>query len=257
MCLIVMLLCTIGIATSAQDDAETNEVWVTTQDYANLRLSHGENWEILTRLDYGITLQASGRSYDGRWIQVMYEGDIDHPDATINGVTYGWVAYWLLVWTGDIFELPVDGVKTVRIARPSRARLTARYYFSSAGLLLLQLQRVVERNEVSWQTISQRWYDLEGGFQTTCNEIPPLTIIPAGYFAEVDVQKALEYAPVIVTLERVIDNMNNATAIFAEVCNREENQRFATHEDVRLAITYVENANRERTIVELFLKSLR
>jgi len=56
----------------------------------------------------------------GTWIQIAYEGALDEgasTDNTIDGITYGWVNYRLLIWTGNILELPVDGVETVRIAR--------------------------------------------------------------------------------------------------------------------------------------------
>jgi hypothetical protein len=60
---------------------------------------------------------------------VAYQGELlpdTPPEVTIDGVTYGWIADWLLVWTGDILQLPVDGVPTVRSARRSGPLLKIR-----------------------------------------------------------------------------------------------------------------------------------
>jgi hypothetical protein len=51
---------------------------------------------------------------------VAYEGARQsdaYPEATIDGVTYGWIASELLIWTGSVLELTVDGVHTVNFAR--------------------------------------------------------------------------------------------------------------------------------------------
>ncbi len=100
--------------------AQQNPVYVTVQDNAALRAGPGTRWDQLATLPYGTTYQATGRTVDGDWIQIAYAGDLlpdARPEFTIDGVTYGWVASWLLVWTGNILELPVDGVVAVPIAR--------------------------------------------------------------------------------------------------------------------------------------------
>jgi hypothetical protein len=102
----------------AQDDLRT--VYVTTQDNASLRAGPGTNWERLAVVPYGTTLRATGRTLAVNWIQVAYEGQRQseaYPEATIDGVTYGWIASELLIWTGSVLELTVDGVHTVDFAR--------------------------------------------------------------------------------------------------------------------------------------------
>jgi hypothetical protein len=97
-----------------------SEVYVTTQDYAALRAGPGQHWERLAVLPYGAIYRATGRTFDGQWLQIAYEGDLEpgaRTDFTIDNVTYGWIAYWLLTWTGNVLELPIDGVTTVAIAR--------------------------------------------------------------------------------------------------------------------------------------------
>ncbi len=99
---------------------EQPAVYVTVQDNAALRAGPGTRWAQLASLPYGTTYRAVGRTGDGDWIQVAYEGELEagaRAEFTVNGVTYGWVASWLLVWTGNILELPVDGVVAVPIAR--------------------------------------------------------------------------------------------------------------------------------------------
>lgn len=119
--LCVLLLLVTATVTAQEDIPDSQEnVYVTVQDFAVLRAGPGPLFERLTVLSPGLTLRATGRTYDGEWIQVAYEGALDDEatdEATIDGVTYGWVAYWLLIWTGDILELPVDGVETISYAR--------------------------------------------------------------------------------------------------------------------------------------------
>jgi len=112
---LILLLC--ATVTDAQ---VTPEVWVTTQDYAVLRAGPGTTWDRLTVLPFGATYRATGRNTFGTWIQVAYEGALDpgaRTDVTIDGITYGWVSYRLLIWTGNILELPIDGIETARTAR--------------------------------------------------------------------------------------------------------------------------------------------
>lgn len=326
---ILMLLLTLGLSgfiIHAQGRTDLSNVYVTTQDYANLRLGPGKNWDVLAKLDYGVTLKATGRSVDSRWIQVMYEGDVDNDSATIDGVTYGWITYWVLVWTGDILELPIDGVETIRSARQSGPLITigpeTRYYVdgihpstrvtdtvdseqtvevtgrigsASAGYfwiqfehnnqfywtatwetgvptgyrgvadgsavfpygrLLTQIQQTVNANTRNWNTISRRWRDLDGGFQTTCNNIPPLTTVRSDFFKPGDLELETEFASAVVALDSLIENMNAATTLFTEVCNRAGGGRFATAEDVDEAINYLDEADRQWNIVQLFLTPL-
>jgi hypothetical protein len=101
--------------------AQDNGVYVTVQDNAALRAGPGVRWDRLAVLPYGTTYRATGRTVDGDWIQVAYDGPLDsgaRTEFSRDGVTYGWVAYWLLVWSGDVLKLPIDGVQTgVPLAR--------------------------------------------------------------------------------------------------------------------------------------------
>jgi Bacterial SH3 domain len=73
-------------------------VYVTTQDFSSLRAGPGRAFERLTVVPATTTLPAYGRTADTQWIQVEYEGQL------------GWIASILLVWTGDVIALPVDGI---------------------------------------------------------------------------------------------------------------------------------------------------
>lgn len=86
-----------AIAAEAPVQVNTG-VWVTTQDFVSLRTGPGRGFSRLTVVDPAVTLPAVGRSPDGRWIQVDYNGQ------------RGWIYYTLLVWSGDIVQLPIDGV---------------------------------------------------------------------------------------------------------------------------------------------------
>lgn len=117
-----LLLLLVFVILTVSTQAQNAGVYVTTQDFTVLRAGPGERWERLTVLPPGTTLRATGRTVDTRWFQVAYEGTLEETAsdrATIDGVTYGWVAFWLLKWSGDILELPLGGVETIRTARRS------------------------------------------------------------------------------------------------------------------------------------------
>lgn len=127
--LIFLLLALIVSFAAAQDaPPESPAVYVTVQDNTALRAGPGRHWDKLAVLPYGTTYRATGRTIDGDWLQVAYEGDLLNPRQarrfTVDGVAYGWVAYWLLAWSGDILQLPIDGVKTVATAREAGPTIT-------------------------------------------------------------------------------------------------------------------------------------
>lgn len=82
-----------------------SEVWVTTQYDSALRTGPGRAFDQIAVVPPAATLRAIGRSADTNWVQVEYEGQ------------HGWIASWLLIWTGDIISLPVDGVDPLPFIR--------------------------------------------------------------------------------------------------------------------------------------------
>ncbi|QPC84587.1 SH3 domain-containing protein [Phototrophicus methaneseepsis] len=103
---IMLMLCLLVTHTTAQETGEGAQnadnpyaVWVTTQDYSSLRRGPGTGFERMTIIDPTVTLPAIGRSADTRWIQVINSDG-----------SPGWIASILLVWSGDVIALPVDGV---------------------------------------------------------------------------------------------------------------------------------------------------
>ena len=115
--LIPLLICLLLVTFSSQ--AQDN-IWVTTQDNLVLRLGPGQHWERVAVLPPATTLRAVGRTVNTDWIQVAYEEPLA-PDvsdeATIDGITYGWVASDYLVWSGNVLLLPVDGIETTATSR--------------------------------------------------------------------------------------------------------------------------------------------
>jgi hypothetical protein len=95
--LIVMAFASLFIPMSSAQNV-SSEVYVTTQDFVSLRSGPGRRFDRLTVVPPATTIRAIGRSVDLRWIQVEYDEET------------GWIASWLLVWSGDIISLPVDGV---------------------------------------------------------------------------------------------------------------------------------------------------
>ena len=86
-------------------DTPRSRVYVTTQDRSSLRAGPGTLFERLTVVPPTTTIPAIGRTVDSGWIQVEYEG------------MQGWIVDWLLVWSGDLISLPVDGVNPESYAR--------------------------------------------------------------------------------------------------------------------------------------------
>ncbi|HEX2620012.1 MAG TPA: hypothetical protein VHL11_07690 [Phototrophicaceae bacterium] len=115
---LVMLVALLAVQVQAGRDLSV--VYVTTQDFAVLRGGPGTHWDRLAVLPYDETYRATGRTVDGDWLQIAYTGPLEpgvRNTFTRDGVTYGWIAYWLLNWTGDILQLPIDGVVMVPVAR--------------------------------------------------------------------------------------------------------------------------------------------
>jgi hypothetical protein len=114
--ILTLLAALLATLTSTAQDT----VYVTTQDLLNLRAGPGQHWQVLAVVPHSTTLRAVGRTLDGHWIQVAYHGPLV-PDArtefTRDGVTYGWLWYGHLVWSGDLLTLPIDGERFVQTAR--------------------------------------------------------------------------------------------------------------------------------------------
>ncbi|MAU12512.1 MAG: hypothetical protein CL607_22005 [Anaerolineaceae bacterium] len=107
---VILILFGLMASVSAQDSGDQYSVWVTTQDFSSLRHGPGTSFERITIIDPSVTLPAIGRTADTRWIQVINE------DGTV-----GWIASILLVWSGQVVNLPVDGVNPEPFVRRAGA----------------------------------------------------------------------------------------------------------------------------------------
>jgi uncharacterized protein YraI len=107
--LVALLLALSFTMVSAQDTPVLTDVYVTTQDFSSLRAGPGTGFPRLAIVTPVVTMPAYGRTSDTRWVQVEYEGQM------------GWIASFLLVWSGDIIDLPVDGVNPYPFIRRAAA----------------------------------------------------------------------------------------------------------------------------------------
>lgn len=112
--LILLLLVSLNYVVAQEEPEATPEppdytVYVTTQDFSSLRTGPGTDFDRITVLPPVETLPAVGRTADTRWMQVVYDGQL------------GWVASILLVWTGDVTILPVDGINPTPFVRRAGA----------------------------------------------------------------------------------------------------------------------------------------
>lgn len=113
--LTLMILLACALVITAQDNDGDEDalpeavVYVTTQDFSSLRTGPGTAFERITVIDPVVTLPAYGRTADTRWVQVAHEGQL------------GWIASILLVWSGDMINLPVDGIPVTPFIRRAGA----------------------------------------------------------------------------------------------------------------------------------------
>lgn len=107
LCLLTMLFAVGAIfAQETTITASPFDVYVTTQDFVSFRIGPGTSFNRMAVIPAVTTLPAVGRSPDGRWIQVEYQGE------------RGWVASRLLVWSGNLSALPVSTMEErTRIVR--------------------------------------------------------------------------------------------------------------------------------------------
>lgn len=101
----------VALPAYAQDATPTPEptpdtgIWVTTQDNMVLREGPGLAFARVDGIPFATTLPAIGRTVDGTWIQVYY-----------NGKT-GWLNALFLIWSGDMISLPADGINPAPYVR--------------------------------------------------------------------------------------------------------------------------------------------
>lgn len=112
--LLILLLAAFSLSlipVFAQDEEATPEptpstgVYVTTQDFSVFREGPGQAFPRLDVIPPATTLMAIGRTTDAHWVQVRFNNQS------------GWIASWLLVWSGDLLALPADGVSPVSYIR--------------------------------------------------------------------------------------------------------------------------------------------
>jgi uncharacterized protein YraI len=109
---LAVLLLSLPTLAFAQDDTQSlpaTPVYVTTQDFSSLRTGPGRAFTRLTVVPPVQTLPAYGRTSDTSWVQVAYDGQL------------GWINSTLLVWSGDIIDLPVDGIDPYPFIRRAAA----------------------------------------------------------------------------------------------------------------------------------------
>lgn len=303
-------------AISQEPVAHTAQVYVTTQYNAVLREGPGVAFAEIAIIPFNTTLPVTGRTWNADWFQVVY------------GEQTGWVAYWLLIWTGDILQLPVEGeiIQTPVLAREAGpvigitpetlvyrdsvapvnrvdlglrqavfVEMTGRVgseesgyfwiqfsykgelYWTASwevgtprgygatpdganryayGRLLIQMRQEISRSGAILSSVAGRWSDLDAGLNTTCNTIPNDASFDAGSFASDDVMLEQIFLPSIRALEAAIVSMNQALALFREVCTREGENRFVSAEEVQAALVFVRDANRNITLARTLIPPL-
>ncbi len=110
--ILFIILISGGLVAHAEEGELQYRVYVTTQDYSSLRRGPGIGFERLEILPPATTLPAIGRTTDATWIQVVY------------GETTGWIFWRLLIWSGNMIELPADGVNPAPFIRLKRQQIT-------------------------------------------------------------------------------------------------------------------------------------
>jgi uncharacterized protein YraI len=107
--LLLVSMIVMGVEDLHAQAASPTGVYITTQDFVSLRTGPGRAFTRIAVIPPTITLPALGRTSDVQWVQVEYEG------------ARGWIAALWLVWSGDVIELPVDGVDPAPFVRRAAA----------------------------------------------------------------------------------------------------------------------------------------
>lgn len=87
-------------------------VYVTTQDVVSLRAGPGKNFARITVVGESLTIPAIGRTPNSDWVQVVHEGEA------------GWIAAYLLVWSGEFINLQIDGYDPLPYVRRTELQAT-------------------------------------------------------------------------------------------------------------------------------------
>jgi uncharacterized protein YraI len=143
---LIILLIILALAVPAATQGNTDyDVWTTTQRELNLREGPSTEFDIITTLDWGVTLPVIGRTLQGNWLQVIWEDEQGQP-------VRGWLSARYLRWTGDILRLPVDGIEPEPFARESGPLITIYpdtfYYRNSISAANQVINTVSEPTEV-------------------------------------------------------------------------------------------------------------
>jgi hypothetical protein len=185
-------------------------------DFANPIVYHGET----------VTVELTGRvgSTDNGyfWLQFRYNG----------------AYYWYPTWMGD----PPSGYRQL---------LDGSYLYSYGKTYMAMRMLSSDATSVLYD-IGQRWEDLESGYATTCNNIPAQLLLPEDIYNDESPFFSLPRATLIDTVAQI----NIAIAKLEEICNRPIESRFATPEDVEIALEAVDNARAQLDLLRLLLPPL-
>jgi uncharacterized protein YraI len=227
-------------------------VRVITQDFSSLRAGPGTSWERLAVVPPGVTLPAVGRSPQARWIQVEYDGQT------------GWIAYWLLAESGDVFTLLVDGINPPPFVRmiggePARIRLSGNLTRSRLWILshrysflIAPLFNDLVDARAKLDQIRTVWLSLQSGASVSCASAPEFAVYRR--FSEVNFALDIVLKPSTMALENAVAYTNRAIALFSDACA--SNQTFIEPGAVIEALDQIATAQRSFNLAESLLDAL-
>lgn len=227
--LLAALVVLIVMPAAAQNTPPGGEVYITTQDIMNLRAGPGQNWDVLAVVPHTTTLKAVGRTITGEWIQVQYEGQVKadaRSEFTRDGVTYGWLWYGLLVWSGDMLTLPIDGVSSVTTAREAGPVI---YLYPTAPIYRGYINESTQTTspfpygvlvEVTGRVgqYSSRGFWIQFKMQGQYYWVSSWTVgVPEGYSQVPDNSTRYAYGRLLQTVRL---ELNTASSVYGDVANR-------------------------------------
>ncbi len=226
-------------------------VYVTTTDFSSLRAGPGLAWERVDVVPPNITMAAIGRTVDARWLQVDYEGQT------------GWIIYWLLSESGQVFSLPIDGVDPrpfIRMEGPGRGRvvLAANVSWSSAWIathryswVLAPLYNDLVNGVYRLAQIERIWRTMDSGAQANCDILVERPVFRT--IAETSLEIDMAFRPMTIALDSAIQETNRAITRFEDACGRGE--LFVTESEIESALAEIQDANRNYILVFSLLRS--
>jgi len=213
--------------------------FVTTQDFSALREGPGTDFARVGRVPPDVTLRPIGRTQNYGWWQVEYEGQRD------------WIAHWLLVWTGDIETLPIDGVDPVPFIRIARLPSISLVEMDRFSAFRRRMYREIATGSQALELAAAAWNQLNTAGMAEC-----VVIETVGFrtIPEALLQNEVIYQPLLRATQNAFADTNAVVELLQDACNRTD--VFITRRQITQALNQIAVARRNYVLASALVFGL-